>query len=206
MQRGEPDTLDAWIRKAQDSGIYSFQRFAKTLRRDLPAVHNALIEPFSNGPVEGHIIRKVSATMSDDRVVLLGSQSASSDMLTSLLREKAQLLLQAAIEAEFEELLGRYGEVRELGGRKALVRNGHLPERTVLTGLGEIAVKVPRVRDRTGSGHSLRVEAGARSMCAGQIRSMPCCHGCICEASRRLISGRLWRHCWDRRWRTCRAV
>ncbi len=57
MQRGEPDTLDAWIRKAQDSGIYSFQRFAKTLRRDLPAVHNALIEPFSNGPVEGHINR-----------------------------------------------------------------------------------------------------------------------------------------------------
>ena len=57
MQRGKPDTLDAWIREAQDSGIYSFQRFAKTLRRDLPAVHNALIEPFSNGPVEGHINR-----------------------------------------------------------------------------------------------------------------------------------------------------
>jgi len=57
LQCGKPDTLDAWIRKAKDSGVYSFQRFAKTLRRDLPAVHNALTEPFSNGPVEGHINR-----------------------------------------------------------------------------------------------------------------------------------------------------
>ena len=57
LRCGKPDTLDAWIRKAKDSGIYSFQRFAKTLRRDLPAVHNALTEPFSNGPVEGHINR-----------------------------------------------------------------------------------------------------------------------------------------------------
>ncbi len=57
LRCGKPDTLDARIPKAKDSGIYSFQRFAKTLRRDLPAVHNALTEPFSNGPVEGHINR-----------------------------------------------------------------------------------------------------------------------------------------------------
>ena len=90
-------------------------------------------------------------------------------MLTSLLREKAQLLLQAAIESESEELLGRSGEVRDLGGRKTLVRNGHLPERTVLTGLGEIVIKVPRVRDRTSSGIRFESKLG-RSMCAGQIR------------------------------------
>jgi putative transposase len=29
-----------------------------------------------------------------------------------------------------------------------VVRNGHLPERTVQTGLGDLAVKKPRVRDR----------------------------------------------------------
>ena len=36
---------------------FTFGRFAKTLRRDLTAVQNALRKPFSNGPVEGHINR-----------------------------------------------------------------------------------------------------------------------------------------------------
>ena len=43
--------------------------------------------------------------MSDDKVVLLESQSCVADPLTSLLREKASALLQAAIEAECAELL-----------------------------------------------------------------------------------------------------
>ena len=33
------------------------QRFARTVRRDLSAVTNALIEEWSNGPTEGHINR-----------------------------------------------------------------------------------------------------------------------------------------------------
>ena len=90
--------------------------------------------------------------MEEDRVISLASQSRLADPLTALLREKASELLQAAIEAECAELLARYEPVRDLNGRKAVVRNGHLPERPVLTGLGPIAVKGPRVRDRTGQG------------------------------------------------------
>ncbi len=37
-------------------------------------------------------------------------------------------------------------------GKQAIVRNGHLPEWTIQTGLGDIPVKVPKVRDRTGRG------------------------------------------------------
>ena len=33
-------------------------------------------------------------------------------------------------------------------GRQRVVRNGHLPERTILTGIGPVAVRQPRVRDR----------------------------------------------------------
>ena len=33
-------------------------------------------------------------------------------------------------------------------GRAPLVRHGHLPERAVITGIGAVPVKVPRVRDR----------------------------------------------------------
>ena len=37
---------------------------------------------------------------------------------------------------------------RTSAGRQQVVRNGHLPERTIQTGIGAIAVKPPRVQDR----------------------------------------------------------
>src|SRR6185436_19759268 len=37
---------------------------------------------------------------------------------------------------------------RDDQGRQQVVRNGYLPERTILSGLGPIAVEQPRVRDR----------------------------------------------------------
>ena len=46
-----------WLDDAQHSGIYAMQRFARTLRRDLDAVTNALTEEWSNGQTEGHINR-----------------------------------------------------------------------------------------------------------------------------------------------------
>ncbi len=57
LRSGKVETLERWIGKAANSGIYSMKRFAKTLRRDWAAVQNALKEPFSNGPVEGQINR-----------------------------------------------------------------------------------------------------------------------------------------------------
>ena len=32
------------------------------------------------------------------------------------------------------------------------MRNGYLPARTITTGVGEVEVQVPKVRDRSGSG------------------------------------------------------
>jgi putative transposase len=37
-------------------------------------------------------------------------------------------------------------------GRARLVRHGHLPEREIMTGIGPVAVRCPRVRDRVGEG------------------------------------------------------
>ena len=42
-----------WLDDAQQSGIYAMQRFARTVRRDLDAVTNALTEEWSNGQTEG---------------------------------------------------------------------------------------------------------------------------------------------------------
>ena len=69
------------------------------------------------------------------------------DVLTSILREGAQQLLAKAVEMEVAEWLKARQQL-DAQGRRQVVRNGYLPERTIVTGLGEVAVKQPRVRDR----------------------------------------------------------
>src|SRR5208283_5337952 len=49
--------LAAWLKDAQQSGLYAMQRFARTLRRDIDAVRNAITEHWSNGQTEGQINR-----------------------------------------------------------------------------------------------------------------------------------------------------
>jgi putative transposase len=74
------------------------------------------------------------------------------DPLTEVLRRGAKELIRKAVEAELSEMLSAYSEVRLLDGRPAVVRNGYLPARQLQTGIGEIEVQVPKVRDRSGSG------------------------------------------------------
>ncbi len=72
------------------------------------------------------------------------------DLLQQVLKQGAQQLLAKAIETEVQLLLEANSELVTSEGKMGLVRNGYLPERTIQTGLGDIAVKVPKVRDRTG--------------------------------------------------------
>ena len=72
------------------------------------------------------------------------------DALTEVLRRGAGTLLQQAVEAEVAEVIRRFQELKDERGRQRVVRNGYLPERRVQTGIGELPVKAPRVRDRAG--------------------------------------------------------
>ena len=74
------------------------------------------------------------------------------DPLTAMLRQGAKELIAQAVEAELVSMLEQHQSLRMLDGRQAVVRNGYLPERTVQTSLGDVDVKVPKVRDRSGSG------------------------------------------------------
>ena len=87
--------------------------------------------------------------MSEDSVVRFRNPGSVRDALTELLREGAGQLLRQAVQSELEELLEEHAEKRDAQGRAAVVRNGHLPEREVLTGIGPVAVRVPKVRSRT---------------------------------------------------------
>jgi putative transposase len=90
--------------------------------------------------------------MSEDSANLLGTPGSIQDSLTELLRHGARGLIEKAVEAELQLLLDQSGNVTDLSGRRAVVRNGYLPEREILTGLGAVPVRVPKVRDRSGSG------------------------------------------------------
>jgi transposase-like protein len=74
------------------------------------------------------------------------------DPLTEVLRQGAKELIRKAVETELSEMLSAYSDVRLLDGRPAIVRNGYLPAREIQTGIGEVEVQVPKVRDRSGSG------------------------------------------------------
>ena len=94
--------------------------------------------------------------MSNDTVVSLATPAPVYDPLTELLRSGARRLIEAAVSAEFEEHLSAFVHEKLPDGRQRVVRNGHLPERKILTGLGEVDVRVPKARSRSGSPEPFR--------------------------------------------------
>ncbi len=74
--------------------------------------------------------------MTDNTVVSLNTPR---DPLTELIRQGARDLI-----AQHQNVI--------VDGKQAIVRNGFLPERTLQTGVGDVEVQIPKVRDRSGNG------------------------------------------------------
>jgi transposase len=55
LRGGTVERLDIWLSDARTCGIYGMRRFARTLRQDIEAVRNAVLEHWSNGQTEGQI-------------------------------------------------------------------------------------------------------------------------------------------------------
>src|SRR3954468_19772758 len=70
------------------------------------------------------------------------------DVLTELLRDGARRMLAEAIEAEVAIWIDAHAHLRDQAGRRQVVRNGHLPERTIPIGIGEIEARRPLAQDR----------------------------------------------------------
>jgi len=87
--------------------------------------------------------------MSETTITQLPDPSGfSSDPFTEVLRNGARDLIEQAIHAELATLMAAFSNETLEDGQARLVRHGHLPEREVMTGIGPVPVKVPRVRDR----------------------------------------------------------
>ena len=94
--------------------------------------------------------------MHQDTVVRFRKKDEVIDPLAELLRRGAKKLIEQAVSEEFELFLERHAERRDGEGRRAVVRNGYLPQREVLSGIGSVPVKMPRARDRSGEGVRFR--------------------------------------------------
>jgi putative transposase len=86
--------------------------------------------------------------VTEANVFQLSQPGTFSDPLTEVLRNGARALLAQAVGAEVSSLLSCHADKLTDDGRRRLVRHGHLPEREIMTGIGPIAVRCPRVRDR----------------------------------------------------------
>jgi putative transposase len=73
------------------------------------------------------------------------------DLLTEILRNGARALLAQAVEAEVADFLDQHAAKATDDGRQRVVRHGRLPEREIMTGIGPVAVRQPRVRDRAAT-------------------------------------------------------
>jgi len=86
--------------------------------------------------------------VSKDNIIKLIQPGNVEDQLTEILRHGARSLLAQAVEAKVADFLGKHADLKTADGHQRVVRHGHLPEREVMTGIGPVAVRQPRVRDR----------------------------------------------------------
>ncbi len=85
--------------------------------------------------------------MDDGRPAGLEGQDPRS-ALEEVVREGARQMLAQALELEVSEYLQKHADKTDETGRRMVVRNGYLPQRQLLSGVGPLTIRQPRVDDR----------------------------------------------------------
>ena len=85
--------------------------------------------------------------MENDTVRRIEAQGPGS-ILEEIARRGAQQMLAEAMEAEVAGFLAQHAEKRDENGHRVVVRNGHMPARELITGIGRIPIEQPRIDDR----------------------------------------------------------
>jgi transposase-like protein len=76
-------------------------------------------------------------------------------VLEQVARDGARKMLALALENEVEEFIAKHSTLTDESGRKAVTKNGYMPQREILTGMGPLEIKQPRIDDRALKTHSL---------------------------------------------------
>ena len=93
--------------------------------------------------------------MEKNSILEFNNKESVSDVFNELLRDGAQQLIHQALEAELCEYLSKHQRLA-VDGRVALVCNGYLLKREILTGIGPVSVRIPEVRSKDGEALTFR--------------------------------------------------
>jgi hypothetical protein len=93
---------------------------------------------------------KGGTTMSKNNVISLENPEGNTDALRSLLRSGARELITKAVQTELAEFLSQYQDMTDSEGRPLVVRNGYLPEREIMTGIGLLISRFLRPETEVG--------------------------------------------------------
>lgn len=94
--------------------------------------------------------------MKKNNIISFPQKMESNCVLTEVFCEEARNLLNTVMDVELEHFLLQHRNSLDDLGRPSVVRNGFLPQRKIHTGVGEILIRVPRVRDRNRRGINFR--------------------------------------------------
>jgi transposase-like protein len=88
--------------------------------------------------------------MKEDNLISLEKQIFEQNKtdLELILQEGARRMLQAAIENEVAEYIEKFKQLRDSQGKRLVVRNGFHTERDIVSGIGPLKVKQPRINDK----------------------------------------------------------
>ena len=157
--------------------------------------------------------------MSETTITQLPDPSGfTSDPFTDVLRDGARKLIEQTIHAELAALMNAFSGEKLEDGRARLVRHGHLPEREVMTGIGPVSVKVPRVRDRKPGEDKITFTPSILPRYLRKAKSVEellpwlylkgeedqkTIRGIVVPTQAQATSARLWRRCLARTPRAC---
>jgi len=74
-------------------------------------------------------------------------------VLEQVAREGARKMLQLALENEVEEFVQKHSNLTDENGRKIVAKNGYMPQRNIVTGMGPLTIIQPRIDDRNLKEH-----------------------------------------------------
>ena len=110
----------------------------------------------------------------DSTVIQLRQPDAIDDPLTEVAREGARRMLATVLIAEADAFVAVWKDVKLPDGRDRVVRHGHWPERAIQTGVGPVAVRRAKVRDRgkVGAVEKIRFTSSILPKWARRTRSL----------------------------------
>ena len=143
----------------------------------------------------------------DSNVFEFRQPDAIDDPLNELAREGARRILAQALIAEADAFVALWKDARLPDGRDRVVRHGHGPERAIQTGIGPVAVRRAKVRDRgkVGAVEKIRFTSSILPKWARRTKSLDaCCRFSTCVGCQPATSRRCSPPCWGRTRQTSR--